>query len=108
MEPQCLRQGFSRDQACRYTGRNCERLEPTLAGNIVAKTTDTQEMGKSKIPPLYIIGGVALMCVVILLSLVVIFLAYRIQGKAKRDKPVTVLELRGRCHNIKFLLQFYL
>ena len=98
VEPQCLRQGLSRDRACRYTGRNCQALEPTLLNmvNMVFKTTATQKVETHKIPSSYIIGGIVLMFVLLVLVLVTIFLMYRVYCGAKRnDKPRVTLQLQG-------------
>ena len=95
VEPQCLRQGFPRDRACRYTGRNCGGLEPTST-NTVFKTTPTltQELERYRIPSSYIIGGIVSMVVLLVMAVLITCLLYRVYCDIKH-KPRVALRLNG-------------
>ncbi|CAB4007956.1 tumor necrosis factor receptor superfamily member 4-like isoform X1 [Paramuricea clavata] len=94
VEPQCLKQGFSRDRACRYTGRNCGGMKPTSMNSMVFKSTASQELEKSNIPLPYIIGLMVFVFVVFVLALLVIFLMYRVYGAGKGNRSRVILRLQ--------------
>ena len=98
IEPQCLRQGFPSNQACRYTGRDCGGPEPTLK-NIVFKTTATQDLKESRFPLPYFIGCTVLVFVVLVLLLVTTFLAYRVYFDGRRSKRIELFQLKGKWLN---------
>lgn len=101
IEPQCLRQGFSSDRACRHTGRNCGRLQPTSTPTIkiVLETTATQGLKKSKLPSSYLIGGTVLIIAVLLLLLLTMFLVYRVYFDGRRKERTEMVRLKGKWLN---------
>lgn len=95
IEPQCLKQGFSRDKACRYTDRNCGGLQPTLK-TMLFKTTATQTSVKIKLPLPYLIASVLVMFVVLVLALVTALLMHRVYCSVKHDQPGVAVKLSGK------------